>query len=83
MRDKKERSCGECDFKGTSEQAMKKHAISHLETAVNCDLCGKLCGNRNGLTLHMKRHKDEGKAHNDSTLLQVLWLFLVTENNLI
>merc|ERR1719234_787833 len=43
--------------------------------AVKCDLCGKLCGNRNGLTLHMKTHKDEGKAHNDSTLLQDSLLF--------
>ena len=81
VRDKKERFCSECDFKGNSEQAMKKHAISHLETAVNCETCGKLCGNRNGLTLHMRKlHKeDEEKTHNDSSLLQVLWWFRVPE----
>ena len=71
--DKSERSCGLCDFKGYSEKAMRDHKINHLETAVNCEQCGKLVGNRNGLTLHMRKmHKvDEGNAHNDSTLLQV------------
>ena len=74
MRDKSERTCGECDFKGNSDNAMKKHAISHLESAVRCEQCDKVCGNRNGLTLHMKKmHKgdEEGNAHNDSKLLQV------------
>ena len=75
MWDKNERSCGECDFKGNSEKAMKEHAINHLGTAVNCDQCGKLYGNPKGLTLHMRKmHKgDEGKAHNNSTLLQVFF----------
>ena len=79
MRDKTERFCDQCDFKATSEQAMKKHSISHLEAAVNCDICGKLFGSRTGLTLHMKKmHKemqDEEKTLNDSTLLQVMFIF--------
>ena len=77
--DKTERFCDKCDFKATSEQAMKKHAISHLEAAVNCDICEKLFGSRTGLTLHMKKmHKemqDEEKTLNDSTLLQVMFIF--------
>ena len=80
MRDKTERFCDECDFKATSEQAMKKHAICHLEAAVNCDICGKRFGSRTGLTLHMKKmHKEmqeEEKTLNDSTLLQVMFIFL-------
>ena len=81
MRDKSERTCGECDFKGNSDNAMKKHAISHLESAVRCEQCDKVCGNRNGLTLHMKKmHKgdEEGNAHNNSKLLQVFCLVKFT-----